>query len=318
MFSIKQLDADVILALADMAEIVPVVEEAFADFSAGKTIMPEKMYLELPQFNGDFRAMPCYSERHQLAGIKWVNVHPDNVRKNLPSVMAMMFVNDPETGKPKAILDATTITFLRTGAAGGVATKYFARKDVNQIGFVGAGVQAFHQFSAHNVVLSNLESVHIYDPSTLAAQAFEQFVKQFFSGEIIVHPNLEACVRSSEVITTTTPVRSPIIKSEWVQNGTHINAIGADAPGKQELETALLTRASVFVDDIEQASHSGEINVPISEGVFSREMVRAGIGDVILGKKIGRRSDDEITIFDSTGLAVQDLALAGYLLQKSA
>lgn len=284
------------------------VEEAFREHGLGHASMPSKIYLELPQMEGDFRAMPAFLPSLKVAGIKWVNSHPGNPARGLPSVMAITILSDPETALPLALLDATYLTYVRTAAGGGVAAKRLARADARRIGLVGCGVQARAQAEALRLVLP-VKEAWLYDirrptAEALASQLEKEGVRAHVAGTV------RECVEAAEVLVTATPARHPVVEAAWVRPGTHINAIGADAPGKQEIESALLARARVIVDDREQAFHSGEVNVPLSTGVLRPEDVHATLGEVLAGKRPGRSGPEEITLFDSTGLAIQDLAVA--------
>ncbi len=289
-----------------MKAVFSAVEDAFRAHGCGETLMPSKIYLSLPGGEGDFRAMPSYMEG--AAGLKWVNAHPHNPQKHqLPTVMALFVLNDPDTALPLAVMDATLITAYRTGAAAGVASKHLARKTAATIGFVGSGVQARFALEAHRLIDSKLE-IRCADLSKDAAHAFAKDV-----GGTAVSVE-EAC--ACDIVCTTTPSRKPVVQREWLTSGCHINAMGADAPGKQELSPAILADAGVYVDDIEQASHSGEINVPIHDGQFQVKDIKATLGEVIANKAPGRQGN-EITVFDSTGLAVQDLAVAKLLYERA-
>ena len=295
-------------ALLSPAVAVRAVEEAFATHAKGEATMPAKVYLDLPQFEGDFRAMPAYLHGAG-AGIKWVNSHGMSPQRHgVPSVMATYVLNDPETGVPLAIMDATYITAARTGAGAAVASKHLARKDARTIGFVGCGVQAHTMLAAHREVFSELEVV-ASDKSSETADAFAKSV----GGRVGTTEDAAGC----DIVCTSTPVRDPVVRETWIQPGAHINAMGADAEGKQELDAGILGKARVFVDEWEQASHSGEINVPLHEGLFSQQQVAATLGEVINGAGAGRESGEQITLFDSTGLAVQDLACAQYVYQAA-
>jgi alanine dehydrogenase len=295
-----------IRGLLDMKAVVEAVEGAFGAHGRGETLMPSKIYLSLPEGEGDFRAMPSYMQG--AAGIKWVNAHPNNPKRHkLPTVMALFVLNDPDTALPLAVMDATLITAYRTGAAAGVASKYLARKDAKTIGFVGSGVQARFALDAHRLTYSNLE-VLCADLSPQAAEAFAKDV----GGKVASVQEACAC----DIICTTTPSRKPVVQRGWLAPGCHINAMGADAPGKQELDPTILVEAGVFVDDVEQASHSGEINVPLHDGLFQSKGIRGTLGAVIAGKTEGRQGN-EVTVFDSTGLAVQDLAVAKLLYERA-
>uniref|UniRef100_A0A7C3YHN5 Alanine dehydrogenase n=1 Tax=Geoglobus ahangari TaxID=113653 RepID=A0A7C3YHN5_9EURY len=296
-------------AILSMQMALEVVEHAFKLHGLGKTQMPPKVYLYFDK--GDLRAMPAYLEGH--AGVKWVNSHPFNKEKGLPTVMAILIYNDPETGFPLAVMDGTFITNMRTGAAGGVAAKYLARKDSKIVGFIGCGTQARMQFLALKE-LFDLEQAKCYDINENAAVNFIKFVEKFGVDANVTRVE-DAC--DCDILVTATPSRKPVVKSEWIRDGTHINAIGADAPGKQEIDGNLLKRAKIVVDDYEQAKHSGEINVPLSLGIITEEDIYASIGEIIVGKKKGRESEDEITLFDSTGLAIQDIATASKVYEEA-
>jgi alanine dehydrogenase len=302
--------------LITMNDIVPAVEHVFGEYAEGKVEMPGKIYVNVKGY-GDFRAMPSYVPSINTAGIKWVNVHPDNPQKGLPTVMATILLNDPKTGKLLCVMDGSSLTDERTGAAGGVAAKYLARKDASVVGIIGSGHQAWTQLLAYNVVFGNkIKLVKVYSRHLEHAEAL--------AGRIRAEMRYDARACSSpeeaadaDIIATVTPARSPVLKAEWVKPGTHINAIGADAPGKQELETALTVKARVFVDSVEQASHSGEINVPWGQGLLTKDTIAGTIGEIITGKVPGRTDDREITIFDSTGLAIQDMAVAHLIYERA-
>jgi len=294
-------------SLVDMAAAVPAIEEVFGAHGRGETQMPAKVYLDLPEFDGDLRAMP--SSFGNSAGVKWVNAHPRNPeRHSLPSVLGMYILSDPATALPLAVMDATLLTAVRTGAAAAVAAKYLARPEPRTVGFVGAGVQARTLLSALRVVFDDLEVVAA-DLSTPAAEAFAR-ESDGTAGSI---EEAAGC----DIVCTATPVREPIVKRAWIRPGAHINAMGADAHGKQELETQILLDAKVVIDDWDQACAGGEVNVPLTEGSLQEAAIHAALGEIVAGLKPGRESSEEITVFDSTGLAVQDLALARLVYERA-
>jgi alanine dehydrogenase len=301
------LDRHAIKALIRMADVISVVEEAFRMCGEGKAKMPAKTYLSLE--HGDFRAMPAALPG--CAGVKWVNVHPQNRSLNLPSIMAILIYSDPETGYPLAIMDATEITAYRTGAAAAVASKYLARSDSHTVGIIGAGFQAHTQILAH-AELFNPISINVSDVSREAVDRLISALPQFS----IRNCSIQEAV-ASDIVCTLTPSRSPVIRREWVKPGTHINAVGADAPGKQELDPSIVKEAIVVVDDLEQASGSGEINVPIQKGIYTTEEIRATLAELVVGKKKGRANSRDMTVFDSTGIAVEDMAVAKLLFEKA-
>jgi alanine dehydrogenase len=301
------LDRSAIKTLIKMADVVNVVEEAFRMCGEGKGKMPAKTYLSLE--HGDFRAMPA--SLPGCAGMKWVNVHPQNPSRGLPSIMGILIYSDPETGYPLAIMDATEITAYRTGAAAAIASKYLARPDSHTIGIIGAGFQAHAQILAHTE-LFNTVSVNVFDVSQAAADRLMQSLPQL----PIRNCSIQEAV-ASDIVCTLTPSRDPIIKREWIVPGTHMNAIGADAPGKQELDPMILKEAVVVVDDMKQASSSGEINVPVQKGIYSIDEVCGTLAEIVVGKKKGRTDNKAITVFDSTGIAVEDIAVAKLLFEKA-
>jgi alanine dehydrogenase len=285
----------------NIAEINRSVESAFADHGRGLVQMPPKIYVTLPE--GDFRTMPAYIPSLSIAGVKVVNVHPDNPRKGLPTVMALTIILDIATGQPTAILNATRLTNLRTGAAGAVAAKYLTPKEEVVVGLIGSGQQARAQVMAITEEL-RIREVRVWSRNPVKAELFARELMLPACTSVSIE---RAC--DCDVLVTTTPSRSPLVKSEWIHDGTHINAIGADARGKEELDPKILKRSRVFVDDPTQAIHSGEINVPIATGAFTQQEIAGTLGEVVIGQK-RRNNTDEITVFDSTGLAIQDLAIA--------
>ncbi len=297
-----------------MRETMDAVEGAFREKGMGRVQMPPKMYIDYTKYHGDLRVMPSYLENLDLTGVKIVNVHPENYMQNMPSVMATITLIDPKNGFPLAVMGGTWITAMRTGAVGGLAAKYLARKNSEKIGFIGAGVQALTQLMALREVLK-FSKVHAWSK---AKEPLERFKKEVgkFGIDVVEAAEPDGAVRGMDIVVTTTPSTSPVVKNDWVNDGMHINAIGADAAGKEELEPMILTRAKVVVDDWKQASHSGEINVPLANNFITRKNVYAELGQIIAGKKKGRTSDTEITVFDSTGLSIQDVATASIVYNK--
>ncbi len=302
------LSAEEIKSLITMKEAINAVEETFRLYALSKALMPPKVYLSFEK--GDLRAMPACIMGY--AGVKWVNSHPENPKKGLPSVMAVLILNDPSNGFPIAVMDATFLTSLRTGAAGGVAIKHLARKNSKIFGFVGCGKQARYQLLAAKEIFK-IELVKAYDLNKNAEENFKKFCESL-GVDCEIKELKKVC--DCDVLVTTTPSTSPVVRNDWIKEGTHINAIGADAPGKQELEIEILQRAKIVVDDIHQALHGGEVNVAVSKGLISEKNIHATLGEVVAGLKKGRE-DNEITIFDSTGLAIQDIAVAKMVYERA-
>lgn len=304
------LSARDVRSILKMEDAVAAVELAFAEHALGRAMMPPKVYLSLDAYGGDFRAMPSFVEAGEgsgaAAGVKWVNSHPDNPAKfGLPSVMGIYVLSDPANALPLAIMDATVLTAARTGAAAAVASKHLAKKAPKTIGFVGSGVQARWMLDAHKVVYGDALQVIAAD---VRADAAETFAKEI-GGRVGTIAEAAAC----DLVCCSTPSRTPVVKRAWVNPGAHLNAMGADGPGKQELDPAILLDATVVIDEHHQATHSGEVNVPIEQGLYREEQLFATLGAVIAKQKPFARQEETITVFDSTGLAIQDVALARVL-----
>jgi alanine dehydrogenase len=303
-----------------MEEVMKAVELAFREKGLNHVQMPAKLYLFYKKYNGDLRAMPSYLEELDISAVKVVNVHPENrIKYNLPTVMATIVLIDPKNGAPLAIMGGTRITDMRTGAAGGIAAKYLARKNSKVVGLVGAGAQSKTQLLALLSLYGKLEEVRVWSRTE---KTKDQFVTKMgpvcsSSTEIVSVGNVKDAAEDVDILVTTTPSRKPIVSGNWIVPGTHINCIGADAPGKEELEPSILTKAKIIVDDWDQASHSGEINVPLAKGIIAKKDVWGEIGEIVAGLKPGRTASDEITVFTSTGLAIQDAVTAELAYKKA-
>lgn len=311
MLILTKKEVEKILPLGEIKKVINIVEKAFSDYGKGKVQMPAKLYLNFKEFNGDLRIMPSFSETLKMAGTKIVNVHPQNPKKRLLTVMAVIILNDPKTGLPLALMDGTWITAMRTGAASAVATKYLAQKNAKTLGVVGAGFQAITQIAAIAKV-RRLKEILVYD---IKDQAIKNLARILAKENIRIKRGDLKEVCGKEILVTVTPAREPVVKKEWILPGTHINAIGADAAGKEELDPLILKEAKIVIDNWEQASHSGEINMPLEKGLISKKDIFAELGEVVVGKKPGRENEKEITIFDSTGLAIQDLYTANLVFK---
>ena len=284
-----------------------VVEKAFRAYGSGRADMPPKSYLNFKK--GDLRSMPAYlhGEGFDIAGIKSVTVHPFNVTDNIPTVMGLIILTDPDTGFPLAVLDGTSLTSIRTGAAGALAVKLLSNKGARYAGFVGSGVQARTQLQCI-METRRLKGIKIWkfsreDPS---AEDFCLWIREKYKLDTLISEDINDITMNSDIVVTTTPSRSPVVMQ--VSPGTHINAIGADAAGKQEIHPGILKNAKLVIDDWKQASHSGEINVPYSKGQIRKKDIYGELGEIAVRVKKGREKQDEITLFDSTGLAIQDIA----------
>jgi alanine dehydrogenase len=302
-----------------LEEVTDAVESAFRMKGLGHAQMPSKQYLFMKKYNGDLRTMPAYLEENDAVAVKVVNSHPENRQKHgLPTVMATIILVDPRTGAPEAIMGGIWITALRTGAAGAIAAKYLANPNPKTVGMVGAGTQARTQLMGLEHVFGTIEEVRVWDLNGKAAVKYAEEMKSKCDQEFI-YPvkSVRNAVQGADIIVTVTPSREPLVSAEWVDEGAHINCIGADAPGKQELDPAVLKKSKIVVDDWSQSCHGGEINVPLAKGTIKKEDVWGDICEIVAGLKQGRTSPGEITVFTSTGLAIQDAAAAKIAYQKA-
>ena len=299
-----------------MRAAIRVIREAYKTLARGQALMPPKLYLPLPGGN-DFRAMPAFLAHPAACGVKWVNVHPRNPRRGLPTVMAVIVLNDPATGVPLAVMDGLLITKIRTAASAAVAAQALARRTSRRVGLIGCGAQADAQLQALTACFS-LARVDVWGHAPREAESFcRHFQGRWRGVRLVPCATIEQACRQADLLVTLTPSRRPLVKRAWLKPGVHINAVGADAPGKQELDPAILRAATVVVDDRAQALHAGELNVPVHRGQFHPRRIHATVGDILIGRARGRRSAKEITVFDSTGLAVHDVALSSAVFQQA-
>jgi ornithine cyclodeaminase/alanine dehydrogenase-like protein (mu-crystallin family) len=298
--TIPVLDHDAVLAAVSTTEAIERVRDGFTSFARGEWHMPPKLYLPSPP-NGDFRAMPVRGEG--LAILKWVTSFPGNPRRGLPTVTGIVVVSDAVSGEPVALLDARAVTALRTGAVAAVATQELAREDAKTVGLVGCGLHG--AWVARCMVDSEYGPGVCFDPDPDAAGAI--------AAELGWEVGDLSEALDCDVVCTVTPGHEPVVTAGALAPGRHLNLLGADGPGKAEAEIAAVERVRaeghLFCDEWGQASHGGELTGAVAAGLLTREDVTE-LGAVCAGLSPGRGRDQEITLFDSTGLAIQDLAIA--------
>jgi alanine dehydrogenase len=297
---IPVLDHEAVLTAVSPQEAIERVREAFVAFARDEWQMPAKVYLPSPP-NGDFRAMPVRGEG--LAALKWVTSFPANPRRDLPTVTGILLVSDADTGEPVAMMDARAVTALRTGAVAAVATQELARENAREVGLIGCGLHG--SWVGRCMVEAEYGPGVCFDPDPEAAGALAAELG-WEVGDIG-----EALER--EVVCTVTPGAKPVVGERTLRDGQHLNLLGADGAGKAEATidavATVLRRGRLFCDEWEQASHGGELTGSVAAGIATREDVTE-LGQVCAGLAPGRGSDSELTLFDSTGLAIQDLAIA--------
>ena len=237
------LSEDHIKKLLSLKEVTDAVEAAFRMKGLGHAQMPPKQYLFIKKYNGDLRTMPAYLEETDVAAVKVVNSHPENRKHGLPTVMATIILVDPKTGAPQTIMGGTWITALRTGAAGAIAAKYLANPNPKTVGIVDAGAQTRTQLMGLELVFETIKEVRVWDINQKAASKYaKEMKKQYSPSSIYPVESVKKTVQEADIIVTATPSRKPLVSAEWVNDGTHINCMGADAPGKQEMDPAILVK----------------------------------------------------------------------------
>ncbi|WP_312091245.1 ornithine cyclodeaminase family protein [Aminipila sp.] len=324
MVEITVLSKEDVSKILKMDQVIDVVESVYKAKSDGMTDVWPTVFYDFETGKADLDIKSGYLKSKKLYGHKTVSWFGANAEKDLPTLFGMIAVFNAETGMPMGITDSVYITGVRTGAAGALGAKYLARKNSENLLVVGAGNQSAFQISAALTILPNIKKVQVAALSLSEAEQFVNGIQKRLQDEFHIiakditfkaTENIEEAVKESDVIITVTPSRKPIIKKDWVQKGTHISCIGSDMEGKQEIESDILSSAVIFVDDMKHSKEAGEIEIPLKQGVISEENIIGELGDLILNKVNGRTNDEQITIFDATGMAILDIATAELALR---
>jgi len=305
-------------SLLSMAESIEAVEGAFRELALGTATMPTRLSLSIPEKQGWLGVMPAYLAQAESLTTKIVTVYQNNAtRHGIPNVLAAVILNDVETGRIEAIMEGSQITAMRTGAVSGVATKYLARNDAYRLGIFGAGVQARRQLEAVRGV-REIRSVSVYDTRKEMTQDFVAETTAQADVKVSVAKTPDELVRDSDIIVTATTSATPVFNGRNIGPGTHINAIGAFTPSTREVDSETVATSKIVVDSLDAAlAEAGDIIIPLKEGVIQRENVWAELGEIVTGKKAGRTSQEEKTLFKSVGLGIQDAAVASVVFKKA-
>ena len=302
--------------LLGLDECIAAVESAFRLHAEGKSLAPG--VLAVPARDGGFHIKAAGLElgRRYFAAKTNANFSSNPSRHGLPAIQGVVVLCDADDGRPLAVMDSIEVTIRRTAAATAVAAKWLARKDSATATVCGCGSQGREQLRALSRVLP-LARAHAYDADEAVARAYARELSDELGIEITPTRDLMAALRDSDVCVTCTPARGAFLMREHVRPGTFVAAVGADSPDKQELEPRLLAQALLVVDVLEQCASIGELHHALDAGVLTREAVHAELAEVLSGRRPGRQSDHEITIFDSTGTALQDVAAAALVYEKA-
>ena len=300
-------------ALLSMRDCIEIMSRALASLARGESILPLRTVIRLPSGRDFFALMPGVVGSPDAFGAKVITVFPGNEGTNLDSHLGAVLLFDSRTGALQAILDASSITAIRTAAVSALATRHLARDDADDLAILGSGVQARSHLEAMQLVRP-IRRVRIWSRNSANAEALAESMTD--SLRIEVMPTAEEAIRGASIICTTTSSKEPIVRGSWIADGAHLNVVGASTPQAREVDTDTVVRSRVFVDRRESAlNEPGDILVPLSEGAITPAHLIADIGEVVAGLRPGRDSTAEITLFKSLGLAVEDIAAAQHVYE---
>ena len=311
------LDGSTIRRLLTMPECIECMDQCLRQLAAGDCVQPLRSATFLPDRRGLVGSMPGFLAEPAVLGSKVVSVFPDNHGKGLDSHQGVVLLFDPNDGRLLAILDGSALTEVRTAAVSAVATRAFSRADSTVLAVIGSGQQA----RAHVEAIASVRPIERVQLSSRSAEhraAFARWLRERFSFEVRDCSNAKDAVRDADIVCTVTSSPTPVVEGDWLAPGTHVNAVGACTPNARELDTAAVVRSTLFVDRRESAvNESGDYRLPLAEGAIGENAIVAELGDVLLGEHPGRMRADEITVFDSLGLAVEDLAAGWRVLERA-
>ena len=296
--------------LLTMNDVIDAVEQGFREHKAGTCTVPVRMAVGIDEHQGMFLFMPAYVEKRETFGTKVVSVFPGNVSRGVSTIQAAYMLNDPTTGEFLALMDGVFLTAIRTGAASAVATKHLARKDASVLGMIGGGGQAPLQAGGICAVRP-IQRIVVYDRLAETAETFAAQTSRNLNVPVQRVESTREVVMQSDVLVTVTTSREPVFDGRDLRPGTHVNAVGAYTPDTRELDDVTMTRARIVVDTYEGCmAEAGDLLIPMKEGKLSKESIWADLGEIVLGQKPGRVRDDEITVFESVGFALEDVMTA--------
>jgi alanine dehydrogenase len=311
---LRVLSADDVRQALPMAEAVEAMKAAFAQLSLGRANVPLRTPVEVPAHNGVTLFMPAYLADDDQMAVKIVSVFDDNPAQGLPLIHALVVVVDATTGRPQAAMDGTYLTALRTGAVSGAATDFLARPDARVAAIFGAGAQGRTQLEAVCAVRP-IEAAWVFDSNAERARAYADEMSTWLSLPVSLARSPAEALRQADVVCTATTSSTPVFADADLRPGVHVNAVGAYTPQMQELPAETVARARVVIDHrAASLAEAGDLIIPIEQGIIGEDHIHAELGEIVSGLKPGRASADEVTLFKSVGVAVQDVAAAGRVL----
>lgn len=307
------VNQDEVRRLLPLAECLDVMARTLAALARGEALLPLRQVLMLPGGQGAFGAMPAHLSSPPAIGIKVITVFPGNHGTEYDSHQGAVLLFETERGRLLAVMDASSITAIRTAAVSGVATRALAVSDASTLALLGSGVQAATHLDAVALVRP-LRRVRVWSRDPAHVARFVEAARARHPFDILAAATPREAVSDADVVCTVTASREPVLEGAWLRPGTHVNAVGASLRAARELDSAAVARARVFVDRRESAaSEAGDLLIPRAEGVIGDDHVQGELGEVLLGRVDGRRTPDEITVFKSLGLAVEDVASAHHI-----
>jgi alanine dehydrogenase len=312
------LKKEEVIRLISMREVIDSVEEAYKAFNSGQVEQPDYIGIHLPSPRGEIDFKLCYFSENEMISMKSSSggFNDNPTAYGVPSGMGTILLFDARTGGLACVMDGSLITGLRTGAAGAVSAKLLARKTARKITSIGTGNQARMQIRAINEVMK-IQEIHAWDSSPESLAKYKSDIEREFGIPVIEAESKQEAVEQADILITTTRGKGSLVEAAWVKPGTHIVAIGTDQKGKQELDPEIFRNAKIVNDSRSQCTEKGETWHPLSKNIITRNDIHAELGEILLGKKPGRENEEEITIFDSTGMAIQDNTTASRIYQNA-
>jgi len=312
------LSKEEIESVITIDDAIEAVEEGFMAYNSGKAVIPFPVALQVPDHSGDVHIKPGYIKGYDTYTVKIASGFYDNPKAGLPASHGMLLLFDSSTGYPLCIeVDRCYLTDLRTAAAGAVAARALAKKDISRVAVIGTGTQARMQITALSRV-RDFDELRVWGRNPERVKDYVAAMKDSLDATIIPADTAEEAVSGSDIVVTATMATSPVVKASWLSEGVHITAMGSDSPEKQELESAVLGRADkIVVDSLKQCVNLGEVHHAIDDGTITEGDVHAELGEVLLGNKSGRENDSEITVCDLTGIAVQDVVTSQIVYERA-
>ena len=304
-------------SLLGMRECIDALEEAFRAVGLGRARQPLRPVYPVAGGEAFLGLMPSEADAPHVLGLKAITVYPGNHALGLESHQGLVLLFDGDTGVPQAILDAASITAVRTAAASGLATQLLARHDAGDLAILGAGIQAASHLEAMAAV-RKLRRVRVWSRKTESVDRLIETIGERPGPRIEPVADVRETLDGADLVCTVTGAREPILESGWVADGAHINAVGACTAQTRELDTATVARARVWVDSMESALHeAGDLLIPMGEGALDEDHIEGELGGLVLDPLSGRRAPEELTIFESLGVGIEDLAAAALVVQKA-